>query len=511
MDNFNRLQAQIRSRLLLVIIGTNLVCVGTYWLVREHFGLPLGMVVAIIGVVMLANSILASRTALGWLMEPLRAIWQAIIHVASTSNTVEAPELDKLHLAREQVSNLILEVYNLASKENAEDLIKHRQAIIQASNIVSHLPLPLFVCNKEQLVTNASNAALEYCHLESAKLFGQPLYDNLNLEFSGDATLEAWIHDCQANKATDTAYWERVRSKRGDNDTVQQFDVAAYYNRDNPSGAEFIITLFDRTEQYSTDDRNLSFVAVAVHELRTPLTILRGYIEVFEEELQGKLDPEMQTFMQRLQSSAEQLTSFVNNILNVTRIEGNQMNLQLTEAPWEDVLRKACADMELRARVNGKTIEYDIKPDLPAVGIDRVSISEVIYNLLDNAIKYGGDSKRIIVYSGLTQDGLVETTVQDFGVGVAEGVVPTLFEKFHRSHRTRDQVSGTGLGLYISKAITGAHGGEIWASSKEGQGSTFGFTLVPYARLADEQKQGGDSEITRSAHGWIKNHSLYRG
>jgi signal transduction histidine kinase len=85
-----------------------------------------------------------------------------------------------------------------------------------------------------------------------------------------------------------------------------------------------------------------------------------------------------------------------------------------------------------------------------------------------------------------------------------------LFTKFYRDHRNRAQIGGTGLGLYLSKAIVTAHGGNIWVRSQEGKGSTFGFTLVPYENLAATLKPSGDQTMTRSAHGWIKNHSLYR-
>ena len=111
----------------------------------------------------------------------------------------------------------------------------------------------------------------------------------------------------------------------------------------------------------------------------------------------------------------------------------------------------------------------------------------------------------------MTPEGMVATTVQDFGVGIPGGVMPNLFDKFYRSHRSRTQIGGTGLGLYLSKTIVEAHGGHMWVQSKEGQGSTFGFSILPYAQLAEEQKIGNDKDIVRGAHGWIKNHSLYRG
>jgi signal transduction histidine kinase len=90
-------------------------------------------------------------------------------------------------------------------------------------------------------------------------------------------------------------------------------------------------------------------------------------------------------------------------------------------------------------------------------------------------------------------------------------VVSNLFERFYRSHHSKIDVGGTGLGLYLCKSIVEAHGGNIWVRSKEGEGSTFGFTVKPFSAVDEEQKNGDNTDIVRNAHGWIKNHSLYRG
>jgi signal transduction histidine kinase len=287
------------------------------------------------------------------------------------------------------------------------------------------------------------------------------------------------------------------------------FDLAAYYNRDNSDNNDTMVVLFDHTKQYSQDDQAVSFIALSVHELRTPLTLLRGYMEVFEEELTGKVDPELQNFILKMRSQADQLMAYVNNILNVARVDDDQLELRLEEGDWPTILKDAINALSLRAKVRDITLKCRIDTNLPAVGVDRISIYEVINNLVDNAIKYSGQSRVINIDTHLTQDGLVETTVQDFGVGIPSGVMPNLFTKFYRDHRNRAQIGGTGLGLYLSKAIVTAHGGNLWVRSKEGEGSTFGFTLLPYSQLAEAAKQG-DHEITRGAHGWIKNHSLYR-
>ena len=112
----------------------------------------------------------------------------------------------------------------------------------------------------------------------------------------------------------------------------------------------------------------------------------------------------------------------------------------------------------------------------------------------------------------LLNNNMVETRVADQGVGIPENAIDKLFTKFYRSHRTRTSHRGTGLGLYMSKAIVEAHGGSIWVESKAGEGSTFGFLLPIYDKLnpghvALEQ----NNKIIRGIHGWIKNHSLYRG
>ncbi|MDL2342384.1 MAG: ATP-binding protein, partial [Patescibacteria group bacterium] len=168
------------------------------------------------------------------------------------------------------------------------------------------------------------------------------------------------------------------------------------------------------------------------------------------------------------------------------------------------------SNLDLRAKVRGITLERIIAPNLPSIGADRLSITEVINNLIDNAIKYSNGTPTIKVETHLTQEGLIETTVQDFGLGISSSIMPNLFTKFYRDHRNRAQIGGTGLGLYLSKAIVTAHGGNMWVRSREGAGSTFGFTLQPYATLAEAAKKQGDDEMIRGAHGWIKNHSLYR-
>jgi signal transduction histidine kinase len=330
------------------------------------------------------------------------------------------------------------------------------------------------------------------------------------MSFSDDQTLNAWLKKARTSSVTARSRWERVRVGLPGQNNAKQFDLAAHYNQGNPMGYETMLVLFDHTEVYSQDDQAMSFVALTVHELRTPLTLLRGYIEVFDEELGPQLNTEMQGFMKKMDAAAQQLTAFVDNILNVAKIEDNQLTLQLHEEKWEDVLRAVVNDLRLRAGVRGVTIKANVARDLPTVGVDRYSIYEVVANLLDNAIKYSKGTKEVHLNAMLNKDGFVETSVKDFGLGIDASILPHIFDKFYRNHRNRAQIGGTGLGLYLSRAIVQAHGGQIWVNSKVDEGSTFTFTVSPYAKLAANGKTGDTSGITRGAHGWIKNHSFYR-
>lgn len=508
MDDFQRLQRTAYGYLMLqhgVLITFALV----FFFVGHYLGFSVIHIAIADGIATAILAHIVARIASKTIMQPFHKLWQAILFVTSNSAIVEPPNIEQLQFGRELVASLANRVSQIANQQDDSGLAEHRQSVVQAVNVVGRFPLPLFIFNKQLVVTNASNSALEYLDIESAKLFGQQLFDNVDLEFPDENTMKEWITDCQENKVTAQRYWQRVRVRLRDG-TIKQCDVAAYYNRDNQSGTEFIVTLFDHTDLYNQDDESLGFVALAVHELRTPLTMLRGYIEVFEEELAGKVNPELQSYLRKLRLSTDQLTNFVATILNVVKVEENQLSLHLSEQDWQPTLLKAAENMLIRAEATGKKIQFNLNADLPTVAVDPVTIAEVVNNLLDNAIKYSGRSTDIIVTSKLNQDGMIETTVQDFGVGIPESVLPNLFEKFYRNHRTRNNIGGTGLGLYLSKAIIRAHGGNIWVSSKVDEGSSFTFTLQPYAQLADELKDGSNGEIVRQAHGWIKNHSMYR-
>ena len=473
--------------------------------------LPVGTIYILIGFasLILATAIIAGKLITSDALKATDFLARAILLVTHQDNQVDPPNANTLHTpSKAFLMELAESIYNLTSS-TVKNAAGQTAELAFYQSLADTIPLPIVVLDKDQVVRFANELAIRYIDRPNDQIVGQLVYDAMNLSFVSDVTLESWIKDSSENAVINSEVWERVRITLPD-ETRKQFDLAARYSKDDPNGLETILVLFDRTRLYERDDHDLTFVSLAVHELRTPLTIMRGYIEVFDDELGELLSPEQTAFMHNMGASAQQLTSFVANILNVARIEENALILQLKEEKWPDVLLGACRDMELRAKVHNKQLVYEIDDSVPTVAVDKVSIYEVLANLIDNAIKYTHTDEKIIIKT-YVKDGMIETTVTDKGVGIASGLVGHVFDKFYRAHQSKNSVGGTGLGLYLSHAIVTAHGGTIWVQSKEGEGSTFGFTLPTYASVADQIKADDNGEIIRGAHGWIKNHSLYRG
>lgn len=511
MDFYAKYRRQARNRIAIFVWALIILTLGAGWTLYFTHRVELFEILVVMSAVAILAGLLIIP-AIVTVIEPVKRVWQAVQHVAPHGDSEPAPSVDDLHVGRELVANLVNHVYQLASVvEGVEETNAKKAQDIHSSFVANSLPLPMFVLDHEETIVYVNTSATQYLGIEADELEGKNVYTALDMSFASDATLTGWLKEIRHKSVTANTSWERVRIGLPGQKDSKQFDMAAHYNKANQMGYETLLVLFDHTDAYSQDDQAMSFVALGVHELRTPLTLLRGYIEVFDEELGPKLTPELKSFMQKMDASAQQLSAFVDNILNVAKVEDNQLTLQLHEEKWEDVLMTAVRDLGLRASVRGITIKTDIAQDLPAVGVDRYSIYEVIANLLDNAIKYSKGTSEIYVTTNVNKEGFVETSVKDFGLGIDASILPHIFDKFYRNHRNRAQIGGTGLGLYLSHAIVQAHGGQIWVNSKVDEGSTFTFTLVPYEKLAKEDKSGDNSNtITRGAHGWIKNHSLYR-
>ncbi|MBA2279602.1 HAMP domain-containing histidine kinase [Candidatus Saccharibacteria bacterium] len=513
MNHLKRFSQQLTWMLFFSIITPGVVSVAGYVLLHDIMDLSVVWSLTAIAPFFLIISLWSNMSAVKHSVVPIEKIWQAIWHISPEARDVQSPTMEDIKVGRELVSSMVMQIYELASHgSNVQTATtgKPLPPAVDMSSLLEHIPQPVFVLDKDRVIGGVNNVACIFLGQTRDELIGKSTYDVLRMSFQTVDTLDLWLDEASKSLATATKSWEHVRTPLSDGKTFKQFDLAASYSKENTAGYETVITLFDRTATYARQDEATSYVALAVHELRTPLTILRGYIEVFDDELGSQLTPELREFMRKMGAAAQSLTAFVSNILNVARVDENQLVLSLHEADWNKVLPEIAKDLELRASVRGKTIELDIEAGLPSVAIDKISMYEVVSNLVDNAIKYGGLSLKVIIHAKRSKDGTIETVIQDFGLGIPENAMSDLFTKFYRSHSSKNAVSGSGLGLYLVKAIISAHGGNVWVNSKEGEGSSFGFSLQTYEIASSQAGAKASDGIERQASGWIKNHSLYR-
>lgn len=243
------------------------------------------------------------------------------------------------------------------------------------------------------------------------------------------------------------------------------------------SNLNCILILHDLTKEEELEQMKLDFVSMVSHELRTPLTSIIGYLSVFTEENIGKLPKAELDLVDKSLIAARELLSLVQNILNVNKIESNQISVSIEPVDYGQVLSKTVEDLKSQATQKNIVLTSTFPKTLPKVLADPIRIGEVLTNLLANAINYTDPGGKVELIVTLSPSQLT-TTVADSGVGIPKEAIPHLFNKFFRVSSNAQKASkGTGLGLYISKSIIEKLNGKIWVESAVGQGSRFSFTL----------------------------------
>jgi len=214
------------------------------------------------------------------------------------------------------------------------------------------------------------------------------------------------------------------------------------------------------------------FVSNVSHELRTPLASIRVFGEFFK--LGWVKEPEkIQEYGGYIENESRRLTQLVNNILDFSRIESGGKTYQFEQADLKDVVVETLRAFDVRLSQTGFSLDLKVTDEPLIAFVNRDAITQLLMNLLDNAIKYSGSSKKILVQAGC-REGQINISVTDYGVGIPREERDKIFDKFYRvSTGLVHDVKGSGLGLSIVKHIVEAHKGKITVESQPGMGSTF--------------------------------------
>lgn len=247
-----------------------------------------------------------------------------------------------------------------------------------------------------------------------------------------------------------------------------------------------LVILQDLTRIRRLETVRRDFISNISHELRTPLASLKALVETLRD---SAIDdpPAARNFLDHAEYEVDALTQMVEELLELTRIESGMVPLQLTPTPVADVVIPAVDRFRRQAERHDLTLIVDLPGDLPPVLSDASRAQQVVGNLVHNAIKFTPDGGTITIRAKLGgSEPVVVFSVRDTGTGIPISELSRIFERFYKADRARSS-GGTGLGLAIAKHLTQAHGGRIWAKSKQGKGSTFYFTLPIAEESIDEE------------------------
>ncbi|WP_404386709.1 response regulator [Knoellia locipacati] len=226
------------------------------------------------------------------------------------------------------------------------------------------------------------------------------------------------------------------------------------------------------------------FLASMSHELRTPLNAVIGFSEVLLERMFGDLNERQEDYLRDILTSGRHLLDLLNDVLDLSKVEAGQMELDRTDFSMEDCIAYALSMVRERAVEHRVTLRTELPEGLGPVNADELRIKQVLLNLLSNAVKFTPDGGTVVVGATRRHDSL-EVTVSDTGVGIAAADQERIFDSFQQGSRAARKVEGTGLGLTLTRRIVELHGGHVWLRSELGHGSTFGFT-VPLVRSRSE-------------------------
>jgi two-component system phosphate regulon sensor histidine kinase PhoR len=241
-------------------------------------------------------------------------------------------------------------------------------------------------------------------------------------------------------------------------------------------GPSLLAVFWDVTDMRRLETVRRDFVANVSHELRTPVTAIRSAAETLQAALSRDPDAARQ-FVEIIERNAERLHALVEDLLDLSRIESRELRLTLEPLALANVVEQVLALFEERAQKRSVRLVQAVSTDLPRVRADRRALEQLLSNLVDNAVKYGGDGAEVRVRAELG-NATVRLIVEDDGPGIEERHLARVFERFYRVDAGRSrELGGTGLGLSIVKHLTEAMGGSVGVESVPGEGSKFSVTL----------------------------------
>ncbi len=388
-------------------------------------------------------------------IQPVKKITESINNL----NELQEDYLKRKYLPHE-IRTLYKEVLETTRHRQGE-LDQYRADGILFRSILRSMSDGILIADHGGMITMINEAAAALFHLEKEKLIGLSIAEGLR-----DHRVSELFSRCTASKQQQNASLENPLEK------THVHCIATPLDPDLPGNILFLFQDLTRIRQLEIIRRD--FVSNVSHELRTPLASLKIIVETL---LEGAIDdpPAARKFINRMEGEVDNLSQMVEELLELSRIESGRVPLEKRWVNPADLIQNCVERMAMQAERAGIQLIFQNGDDLPDFFVDALRLEQVLVNLLHNAIKFTHPGGRVDV-NIRQNEGQIIFAIKDSGVGIPPKDLERIFERFYKADPSRSK-RGTGLGLSIARHIIETHGGEIWAESQPGQGSTFYFRI----------------------------------
>lgn len=331
------------------------------------------------------------------------------------------------------------------------------------SSVLSHMSDGVIAADRDGNIILMNEPAEKMLNVSRETIHNASIMSLLNLEVT--ATLEQ-LYDSNESVLLDFSENKNKYILRANFSVIKD-------DHDTPTG--LITVLQDVTEQETIEQERRQFVANVSHELRTPLTTMRSYLEALADGAwqNEELAPR---FIDVTQTETERMIRLVNDLLQLSRLDSKDYQLAKQSVNFTEFFQQIIDRFEM-SKEDQFIFERAFSHRDRFVYIDKDKITQVLDNIISNALKYSPEGGKVR-FELLQRENILHVRVSDEGVGIPKSDLPKIFDRFYRVDKARSRkMGGTGLGLAIAKEIIEIHGGEIWADSEEGKGTTITFTL----------------------------------
>lgn len=425
----------------------------------------------------------------------INRLFKPLVTMTETANKLALGDLTQRVIIkqRNEIGQLGLAFNNMAEKlqliyRDLENRVKEKTALlgqkvdelsVEKANdeaLLSSIGEGMVAVGADGRIAKINDLAIDLLGLDPRKAHGLSVYDNLQFFTEKDELIK--IEDWPPIVALKTVRKaEMVVTLHKANQRKTQVSILATPVKQNGKALGTIIVVRDVTKEREVDRMKTEFISLASHQLRTPLSAIKWFSEMLMSGDAGKLSREQTEFSKHIYDSTERMIDLVNSLLNISRIESGRIIIDPKPTDLKELVNGIVNDLKVKIEQRQQNLVVSVHSGLEKINVDPRLVGQVYLNFLTNSIKYTPKGGEISVFISRKGDEIV-SQIADNGYGIPKAQQGNLFKKFFRAENiVKIETDGTGLGLYLVKAIIDSSGGRVWFKSEEGKGSTFWFSL----------------------------------